>query len=81
MQKNDFVVGPSTDGGYYLLGFGKNNLTDSVFKNMDWSTDKVLPTTLLRIKKQRKSVFLLPELTDVDEEKDWIMYLQLQTNK
>ena len=81
LQKNDFVVGPSTDGGYYLLGFGKNNLTDSVFKNMDWSTDKVLPTTLLRIKKQRKSVFLLPELTDVDEEKDWIMYLQLQTNK
>ena len=80
LATNDFVIGPSTDGGYYLLGFGKNNLTDFVFKNMDWSTDKVLSTTLLRIKEQTKTVFLLPELTDVDEEKDWVKYLQIQTN-
>ena len=80
LATNDFVIGPSTDGGYYLLGFGKKNLTDFVFKNMDWSTDKVLSTTLLRIKKQAKTVFLLPELTDVDAEKDWIKYLQMQTS-
>ena len=79
LKTHDFVIGPSTDGGYYLLGFGKNNLTGFVFKNMDWSTDKVLSTTLLRIKKQTKLVFLLPELTDVDEEKDWVKYLHINT--
>jgi rSAM/selenodomain-associated transferase 1 len=74
LENHDFVVGPSTDGGYYLLGFGQQNLSDLVFKNMDWSTDKVLPTTLKRIEEAEKSVFLLPELTDVDEEKDWLAY-------
>jgi uncharacterized protein len=75
LQTHDFVVGPSTDGGYYLLGFGQNNVNDFVFKNMDWSTDKVLPTTLKRIEENGKTVFLLPELTDVDEEKDWNQYV------
>ena len=74
LENHDFVVGPSTDGGYYLFGFGQQNLSNLVFKNMDWSTDKVLPTTLKRIEEAGKSVFLLPELTDVDEEKDWLSY-------
>jgi uncharacterized protein len=75
LKTHDFVVGPSTDGGYYLLGFGQNNVNDFLFKNMDWSTDKVLPTTLKRIEENGKTVFLLPELTDVDEEKDWNQYV------
>jgi uncharacterized protein len=75
LKTHDFVVGPSTDGGYYLLGFGHNNMNNFVFKNMDWSTDKVLPTTLKRIEDNGKTVFLLPELTDVDEEKDWNQYV------
>ena len=74
LETHDFVVGPSTDGGYYLLGFGQNNLNNFVFENMDWSTDKVLPTTLNRIKAYGKTVCLLPELTDIDEEKDWVVY-------
>jgi glycosyltransferase A (GT-A) superfamily protein (DUF2064 family) len=41
---------------------------------MEWSTDNVLPTTLKRIKEDGKTVFLLPELTDIDEEKDWQSY-------
>jgi uncharacterized protein len=74
LETHDFVVGPSTDGGYYLLGFGQNNVNNFVFENMDWSTDKVLPTTLERLKERGKTVFLLPELTDIDEEKDWVTY-------
>jgi glycosyltransferase A (GT-A) superfamily protein (DUF2064 family) len=74
LETHDFVVGPSTDGGYYLLGFGKNNAYNLVFDNMEWSTDNVLPTTLKRIKEDGKTVFLLPELTDIDEEKDWQSY-------
>jgi uncharacterized protein len=74
LENHDFVVGPSTDGGYYLLGFGKNNVNNFVFENMEWSTDKVLPTTLNRIKEHGKTVFLLPKLTDVDEEKDWQLF-------
>jgi glycosyltransferase A (GT-A) superfamily protein (DUF2064 family) len=35
-----------------------------------------LPTTLKRIEENGKTVFLLPELTDVDEEKDWEAFLK-----
>ena len=78
LETHDFVVGPSTDGGYYLLGFGQNNINNFVFDNMTWSTDTVLPTTLNRIEEHGKTVCLLPALTDIDEEKDWVDYtLQL----
>jgi uncharacterized protein len=76
LDTHDFVVGPSTDGGYYLLGFSAGNLSDLLFQNMDWSTDSVLPTTLKRIEENGKSVFLLPELTDIDEEKDWDAFIK-----
>jgi uncharacterized protein len=76
LKTHDFVVGPSTDGGYYLLGFGQNTNGDFVFKNMDWSTETVLPTTLKRIEEYAKTVFLLPELTDIDEEKDWNAFIE-----
>ena len=81
LENHDFVVGPSTDGGYYLLGFGQQNLSDLVFKNVDWSTENVLPTTLKRLEEAEKSVFLLPELTDVDEEKDWLAYEKISNFK
>jgi uncharacterized protein len=74
LDNHDFVVGPSTDGGYYLLGFGRKNINDFVFTNVDWSTDTVLPTTLKRIAENGKTTYLLPELTDIDEEKDWNAY-------
>jgi uncharacterized protein len=74
LDNHDFVVGPSTDGGYYLLGFGRKNINDFVFTNVDWSTETVLPTTLKRIAENGKTTYLLPELTDIDEEKDWNAY-------
>ncbi len=74
LQNHDFVVGPSTDGGYYLLGIS----TDSyafVFKNMAWSTENVLSETINRIAQNNQTVALLPALTDVDEEKDWVAFI------
>lgn len=68
LDENDFVLGPANDGGYYLVGMRK--LNKSIFENMTWSTENVLLDTILDIKKQEKSFFLLPTLTDVDEEKD-----------
>lgn len=78
LEKNDFTIGPSTDGGYYLLGFKKDknrfNFPDNIFKNIVWSTSNVLQTTLERINKSKKTVYILPALTDIDEEKDWLEF-------
>lgn len=65
----DFVLGPTPDGGYYLLGM--KQLDVSVFRDIVWSTDAVRTETLEKIQAAGKTCFLLPELSDVDTEADW----------
>ena len=62
LNKNDLVIGPAEDGGYYLLGM--NSLEEKVFKNKDWGTATVRKDTLEDLKD--KKVFLLAPLNDVD---------------
>lgn len=64
-----FVIGPTTDGGYYLLGMTQH--TRVLFNDMEWSTEEVLANTIERIKAMDKTYFLLPKLTDIDHESDW----------
>jgi uncharacterized protein len=81
LDTHDFVVGPSTDGGYYLLGISKSvDAFQFVFENMEWSTETVLAETVKRISGKGKSLYFLPELTDIDEEKDWIAFQKILTN-
>jgi hypothetical protein len=68
LDGNDLVLGPSTDGGYYLLGIKK--MTASLFAGKTWSTSAVLQETLQSANDLCLSHFLLPVLTDVDEEKN-----------
>lgn len=68
LKQHDTVIGPSTDGGYYLLGM--QALQETLFTNKPWSSEQVLEQTVADIKKQQLSCFLLPELTDVDREED-----------
>ncbi|AUC86359.1 glycosyltransferase [Polaribacter sp. ALD11] len=62
LDKNDVVIGPAEDGGYYLLGM--NSLHANIFKNKKWGTETVRKDTLDDLKD--KKVFLLSELNDVD---------------
>ncbi|CAA9255925.1 MAG: Glycosyltransferase [uncultured Adhaeribacter sp.] len=70
LDNNDVVIGPAEDGGYYLLGMKKQN--NAFFNGKTWSTSTVLQDTLNNVKDAGQTVALLPELTDVDEEKDLI---------
>ena len=72
LDKHDFVIGPALDGGYYLLGM--NQYMPSVFDGIAWSTDSVLADTKQRIKDLKKEYVLLPALSDIDYEEDWIKY-------
>ncbi|WP_026464674.1 TIGR04282 family arsenosugar biosynthesis glycosyltransferase [Adhaeribacter aquaticus] len=68
LQTKEVVIGPSTDGGYYLLGM--NSLQPELFQNKNWSTATVLPETLETLQEKALAYGLLPVLTDIDEEKD-----------
>jgi len=68
LQSNDVVLGPSNDGGYYLLGM--NRLHPEFFYNKEWSTETVAPETIKDFKDLGLKFSLLEELTDIDNEDD-----------
>ena len=68
IPQNNFVIGPTHDGGYYLIGM--TALHAPLFKNKKWSSDAVLQDTLIDIRHMNGSYKLLPELTDIDTEED-----------
>jgi len=62
------LLGPTDDGGYYLIGLSSLDL--SLFRDIPWSTPRVLETTLARCAARSLSTELLPSWYDVDERKD-----------
>lgn len=69
LDTHDFVLGPATDGGYYLIGM--RQLQPSIFENIEWSTATVFAETSRRIAALPASCYLLPTLSDVDTAADW----------
>jgi rSAM/selenodomain-associated transferase 1 len=66
----DVVLGPATDGGYYLIGLRAAAVVPRLFDGIPWSTDRVLPETLARCEELGLRVELLPEASDVDTPDD-----------
>jgi glycosyltransferase A (GT-A) superfamily protein (DUF2064 family) len=62
------VIGPSEDGGYYLIG-GPTPLPD-LFSGMAWSTHRVLEETRARLEHAGIPWQELPVLRDVDTAED-----------
>jgi uncharacterized protein len=67
LKESDVVLGPSTDGGYWLIGLRKEN---DLFSGIPWGSGEVLQRTLSRAQGLKLSVALLETLTDVDTIKD-----------
>ena len=64
----DMVLGPSTDGGYYLIGM-RGKLTE-VFDGVTWGTGRVLQETCERLTQEGAGLELLPVWYDIDEPED-----------
>ena len=59
------VLGPSDDGGYYLIGMKR--VHPQLFERIDWSTERVLNQTKERGRELNLEVSLLPAGYDVDD--------------
>ena len=68
LEKEDVVIGPAKDGGYYLLGM--KELIPELFRNKQWSTETVLSDTVIDAQMLKLKVAKLEELSDVDVEAD-----------
>jgi uncharacterized protein len=65
-KKGDrLVLGPSEDGGYYLIGIKK--LHQRLFEEIDWSTACVLEQTKQRANELGLEIQMLPVFYDVDD--------------
>ena len=63
-SEKEVVIGPSTDGGYYLIGM-KGKVTD-IFDGVAWGTETVLSETLEVLRDRQAEAELLPVWYDVD---------------
>ena len=68
LTSHDVVIGPASDGVYYLLGM--NNYHNELFEGFKWGSNTVLNNTIQRIENLGMRYVLLPELNDVDEVQD-----------
>ncbi len=62
LDDHDYVLGPASDGGYYL--FGMKSLNSQVFRNKPWGTEIVLQETLQDLKNERLT--MLEVRNDID---------------
>ncbi len=68
----DIVIGPATDGGYYLLGM--KQVHSFLFQDMPWSQPELRQLTELAILQHGLTFEPLETLTDIDEWRDYEPY-------
>ncbi len=75
LEENALVLGPATDGGYYLIGIRSDDpewLYELIFENIPWGTNQVFNVTVNALAETGLDLGLLDEKADVDEPEDLI---------
>jgi hypothetical protein len=68
LDKADVVLGPSEDGGYYLIA--ARRVVPQMFSGIHWGTSEVLPKTQRALRATRTKFHLLPRDFDLDRPED-----------
>lgn len=66
LRHNDFVFGPSDDGGYWLVGAKQGRRAGGLFDDVRWSSETALSDTLGNISGKDR-VAMLGTLADIDD--------------
>ena len=71
----DVVLGPTADGGYYLLALRATRIDPALFAGVSWSTGRVLEQTLERCRKLGLRRAMLDTGRDIDRpgDLDWLI--------
>ncbi len=70
----EWVIGPASDGGYYLIGCRAASFDVAIFDGIDWGSDTVFAETMDKIRSWTQTVAVLPERYDIDVEADLRRY-------
>ena len=66
LKEFDSVIGPSSDGGYYLIGLKDHAVNQNLFQGINWSTETVFTETMNKIYEEKISCHSLILWDDVD---------------
>ena len=70
LQQGKTVLGPTFDGGFYLMGLHKSNFDASLFKRLPWQRFGLLNRISQLFENSSSRLFRLPVFEDIDTEKD-----------
>jgi rSAM/selenodomain-associated transferase 1 len=70
LKSSDAVIGPSPDGGYYLIGFRSGTFVPEVFTGIFWGTDGVMKSTREILENKGLRLSFLPPWRDIDTYED-----------
>lgn len=66
LDKEDAVIGPALDGGYYVIGFRAGRVLQEVFVGIEWGTATVYTSTMEVFMEHGYNVHVLPGWRDID---------------
>ena len=64
LNQQDVVIGPASDGGYYLIG--QRGSARNIFGETEWSSSRVFEQTAAQVRREQATLGLLPVWYDVD---------------
>jgi rSAM/selenodomain-associated transferase 1 len=76
LDAHDVALGPAHDGGYYLVGLRRR--APELFRDIEWSTSRVLEQTLARASRAGLIAAVLPALDDLDTPEDLLRWIALR---
>jgi rSAM/selenodomain-associated transferase 1 len=76
LHKNDAVIGPAVDGGYYLIGFNLHSFLPKVFDKIPWGSDTVFQKTITVLGSNRSRIHVLPQWRDIDTYQDLKFFIK-----
>jgi rSAM/selenodomain-associated transferase 1 len=81
LEDHDAVIGPSADGGYYLIGFRRESFNPHVFGGLIWGSETVFQETMNIFHTDKTLVHVLPVWHDIDRPEDIAILLKNNENE
>ncbi|AUC86366.1 DUF2064 domain-containing protein [Polaribacter sp. ALD11] len=70
LEKNDLVLGPSKDGGFYLMGIKKTHFNKETFIELPWQTNRLHKKIVNIATSKNLEIRFLELLNDIDSKED-----------
>ena len=66
LQEGEIVIGPSSDGGFYMLGLSRSQFEADLFIDLPWQTAKLRSALNQAFLTLNQKIYQLPVLMDLD---------------